>query len=667
VLRGGTSPIYGSGQPGVSVNFVQRKGSDAPEGDFRLTTGSGNLRQVDGYYAGKLADAWYFTVGGFYATSDGLRNTQFASDRGGQLSGNLTHKLEGGGELMLYGRAMNVSSAWYTDIPVMGSADGKSVSPYPGIDPRKFTYYDDETRAPTIEVSPGTTPGTKTIDMGRGRGPSLSTFGFVLDQKIAGWALNSKNSYTSGKVPTYGIVNGGTPTTIGQFIAGQVTAANADAAVVAAAGLATKGTANFTTGGAITDMTTPVIQIEPWSVEKDVRSFSDETHVSKEIVPGNTLTLGGYFSDYSSNDLWYLGNQELVSLAMRPRLVDVALDNGVKSTLNGMMSPAFTYDFAADWNGRNVAVYVADEWKATDALRVDGGLRYEDEHIDGTGRNMTTGDLDGNPLTFYDNHAAYFTNTSKPYNFGAARPSWTLGANYDLSKQYSTFVRANSGVHFPMFDDLRNGIHGSGIEKIQQFEVGFNAVTSLYTAYLSVYTNKLKNSQFQQFTVGNGASAFTATTESTGLEFETTVRPVRNVDVTFSGDFARSRYVDSGDLSGNQVQRVPKIDLRLTPSWRIPTDFGAVRLFATWTHVGQRFSDPQNLQPLPKYDTLDLGATASLANGIDLRLAVNNATNELGLTEGNPHVTGSGQDASGAYMARPLFGRTWQASVGYTF
>src|SRR4051812_39296378 len=28
VLRSGTSPIYGSGQPGVSVNFVQRKGND---------------------------------------------------------------------------------------------------------------------------------------------------------------------------------------------------------------------------------------------------------------------------------------------------------------------------------------------------------------------------------------------------------------------------------------------------------------------------------------------------------------------------------------------------------------------------------------------------------------------------------------------------------------
>jgi outer membrane receptor protein involved in Fe transport len=145
------------------------------------------------------------------------------------------------------------------------------------------------------------------------------------------------------------------------------------------------------------------------------------------------------------------------------------------------------------------------------------------------------------------------------------------------------------------------------------------------------------------------------------------VRPLRNFDLAFSGDFARGRYVDSGNLSGNQVQRVPKVDLRLTPSWRIPTDVGSFRLFGTWTHVGQRYSDPQNLQPLPAYDTLDLGASASLANGVDLRLAVNNATDTLGLTEGNPRVSGSGQGSGGAIMARPLFGRTYMVSVGYSF
>ena len=679
VLRGGTSPIYGSGQPGVSVNFVQRKGTDTPEGDIRLTAGSagtGDLRRVDGYYAGKLADKWYMTIGGFYETSYGQRDTQFASDRGGQLSGNLTHKLDDGGELQIYARSMNVSAPWYTDIPVSVSADGKSVSAYPGINPRTFTYFDSETRFATIETSPsapGGQPGTKTIDFTKGRGPTLTTLGFVLDEKIGGWALNSKTNYTSGDAPSDGLVNGGTPVTLGSYIASQVAAANGDPAVVAAAGrVATGGTASLaSTGGALTDMTQAVIQIEPWAVSKHLQSFTEEAHVSKEIVKANTLTLGVYFSDYSATDLWYLGNQELVTLESRPRLVNVALDNGVKASLNGMTSSAFNFDDKSSWTGRNVALYVADEWKPFDALRLDVGIRRENQRLDGTLENTSTGDLDGNPLTIYDNNLAYFNGSNTTYHEAATRNSWTLGANYDFSKQYSLFVRANSGVHFPMFDDVRSGTGGSpgfaDIEKISQYEVGFNAVTSLYTAYLSLYTNKLKNSQEQAFQVGAGSTSFPSSSQSTGIEFETTVRPVRNFDISFSGDFARGKYINSGPLTGNEVARMPGTEFRLTPSWRIPTDLGTFRVFGTYTRTAHRYSDAQNQQFLPGYGTLDIGATASLENGVDLRLSITNVTNTLGLTEGNPRVAGGGVGSGNVEMARPLFERAIQVSAGYSF
>ena len=43
------------------------------------------------------------------------------------------------------------------------------------------------------------------------------------------------------------------------------------------------------------------------------------------------------------------------------------------------------------------------------------------------------------------------------------------------------------------------------------------------------------------------------------------------------------------------------------------------KVYATWTHVGDRFGDHANLQTLPAYNTLDLGAVAHFANGIDVR------------------------------------------------
>ena len=667
VLRGGTSPIYGSGQPGVSVNFVQRKGTDAPEGDIRLTAGDkgiGGLRRVDGYYSGKLADKWYMTVGGFYESSNGQRNTEFPSDRGGQLSANLTHKLDGGGELELYARTMSTSAAWYTDVPVTFSADGKSVSPYLGINPRTFTYYDSETRFATVETSPnpGGQPGTTTIDFSKGRGPTLTNLGVVLDQKIGDWAFNSKTSYTSGDAPSDGLVNGGPPQTLASYIAAK-----------AAANGAASGTGTYVSSGAAADPNQMVMEVGAWEVRKKLQSFTEEAHVSKEIFKANTLTLGAYFADYSATDFWNLGNTELMTYENRPRLVDVALANGDKVSKYGLTSEAGFID-SSSWNGRNSALYIADEWKLLDALRLDVGLRREHQSLTGTKANTTTGDLDGDATTLYDNGGSYISGGSTSYAQHATKNSWTLGANYDFSKQYSAFVRANSGVHLPMFDDVRsntggcsNGVNCADVEKITQFELGFNAVTSLYTAYLSLYTNKLKNSQSQVFSVTGVSTTFPSSSQSTGLEFEATVRPVSNFDISFSGDIARAKYVDSGPLTGKKVARMPGSEFRLTPSYRIPTDLGTFRLFGTYTRIAHRYSDAPNTQFLPGYGTLDLGAAASLADGLDLRLSITNVTNTLGLTEGNPRAAGSGLNTSNVAMARPLFQRAIQASVGYSF
>jgi iron complex outermembrane recepter protein len=205
------------------------------------------------------------------------------------------------------------------------------------------------------------------------------------------------------------------------------------------------------------------------------------------------------------------------------------------------------------------------------------------------------------------------------------------------------------------------------VEKITQFELGFNAVTSLYTAYLSLYTNKLKNSQSQAFSVTGVSTSFPSSSQSTGLEFETTVRPVQNFDITLSGDIARAKYVQSGALTGKNVARMPGSEFRLTPSYRIPTDLGTFRVFGTYTRIAHRYSDAPNTQFLPGYGTLDLGASANLADGLDLRLSITNVTNALGLTEGNPRASGSGLNTSNVAMARPLFQRAIQASVGYSF
>src|SRR5450830_171962 len=96
VLRGGPSTIWSNGQPGATMNFILKEGSDTPEGTVRFTTGTGELRRVDVFYGGKISDGWYGTIGGFYRNTNGVRDAGFPSDKGGQITATLTKKLDQG-------------------------------------------------------------------------------------------------------------------------------------------------------------------------------------------------------------------------------------------------------------------------------------------------------------------------------------------------------------------------------------------------------------------------------------------------------------------------------------------------------------------------------------------------------------------------------------------
>jgi Domain of unknown function (DUF4880) len=54
-----------------------------------------------------------------------------------------------------------------------------------------------------------------------------------------------------------------------------------------------------------------------WIVQRHIQSFTDDMRFSFDLFPGNTLTVGGYLAAYSSDDRWWLGNNELVTATPR--------------------------------------------------------------------------------------------------------------------------------------------------------------------------------------------------------------------------------------------------------------------------------------------------------------------------------------------------------------
>jgi outer membrane receptor protein involved in Fe transport len=641
VLRGGPSPIFSNGQAGATVNFIQKRGEDFPESIARVSFGSGALRRVDLYNGGRLGGSdWYYSVGGFYRDSDGIRDPGFAVDEGGQLSATLTRRFDGG-EVTFYGRHTDDRNVFYTAIPLV--TDGSRVRSFPGISATDGTLIGPDFRRVTLPTGPG--GQTITRDLADGRGIDITVFGGSLDFVFGDWTLSDRFNFLSGDAPTNGLFTGGNPQTLASFIADNY---------------GTTGSGRFVTGGAAVDPEQQVLTAGWWVVDKDLSSFTNDLRFSRELFAGNTLTLGSYYAKYSSKDRWYLGNNMLLTAENQARRVDLTLDDGRIATRDGFVGTSF-YNIFGDYDGRNTAVFVADEWQINDALRLDLGLRHERQSIDGIVIDPVGVDLDGDPNTLYDNNTSIATHP-RSIDQDDNHTSWTVGLNYALNPAVSVFARVNTGFKFPAFDNLRDG--QTNTQEIDQYELGLKSGSRLYDVYLTGFYNEFTGLPFQAFL--EDGSNFTAIGDSRayGLEFEGAVRPLDRLQIALTAVWMDAEFRNFGDNTGNRVHRQPRLQARLTPSYLWITPWADLKLFATYSHVGKRYSDIANGQLLPSYETLDVGATAYIGEAWELSLRGSNVTNEIGLTEGNARVIG-GATSGSVFMGRPIEGRSIMLSLAY--
>jgi hypothetical protein len=94
-------------------------------------------------------------------------------------------------------------------------------------------------------------------------------------------------------------------------------------------------------------------------------------------------------------------------------------------------------------------------------------------------------------------------------------------------------------------------------------------------------------------------------------------------------------------VDGKKAGRIPGYQVRITPMYTFSlSDAAHLDLFTTFTAIGKRFGDLQNLQPLPAYDTVSAGFILNI-HSLAFQLTGDNLTNSHGLTEGNPRSLGS--------------------------
>ncbi len=648
-VRGGTGALFGSGQPGLTVNFVQREGGAFFEGLAKISvTDFGEVRG-DGLVSGPVGPDTSFMIGGYYAESNGIRDPEFTAERGGQVTANIRHEFERG-SVLAYARYLNDRGQWLLPIPVI-SNDGE-ISQFGDIDLGTGVLAGRDTKLTTRNDG-------STVDLADGRGAEVINLGLNFEFDVSDTiAIRNRTSFLNGSADTVGLVPAGAPSSAAAFV-GQYDLPGQPAAMV--------GSLSFADGGGMLAPSQQVIQSGVWEVRKDIESIVNDVSVSLQSG-GNTATLGFYATNYSSDDRWSLGNGLLLAAENNARRLNLVLADGRQATRDGFATGSF-FNVNAEYEGADYAIYFVDEWQITPDLRIDGGVRHQWHEVDGVLENNDFGvDTDGNPATLFNNNTAVLNGTFSTIRYRGDEFSFTGGVNYDFTPDVGVFARFSRGNSFPFFDNLRDGIEIA--PQVDSYESGVKVTTPIVRLYATLFHNEFEGLATTQIVNGTPLSQIGGA-EATGVEAEGSVGPFAGFNLDFSVTYLDATYdaffTGGGtiDNTGNQVQRQPDWQFRITPSYELEFDGATANVFATVAYIGDRFSDVENLQVLPSFTTLDAGISLRLDPEITLMVTGSNLTDEAGLTEGNPRIIGG--QGSGAILARPILGRSFRFSVSYGF
>jgi outer membrane receptor for ferric coprogen and ferric-rhodotorulic acid len=622
-LRGGPNPVFSNGQPGLTTNFILREGSADTEGLVKYTTSDYDLRRFDGYISGELAEELYYMIGGYISSSPGIRDSGFNSDEGNQFTINLTKDFDNG-SVNVFHRQTDDSGTWY--LPVALNVPGVDAE-YNQVGSlnrqRRILFANDQ----GDQAFPD--PSSKTVDLGDGRGWDGSITGGSVTFEIADdWELTDRFGYTAGDADTLGLVpNGG---------AVLISALLADPTVDTGA-VVTGPITGRVSGRSIAD-TEYIQQFGAWEVRKDIESFTNDISVAWQQDWGN-VTAGFYTANASTDEFWSLGNHKYEVVQVGGEVV-TGIECNDDPTVD---SCGWNYDINASGDATTTALYAATTFDINERLTIDVGVRSENHEVEYT---VDEG-LDGL--------------ATLALSFDETEFSWTAAANYLFTDTMSAFARINSGSKMPYFDDFRDNrdAFNSGnklIQEVDQVEFGFKWVTD----YVSLYATGFFTEVDPTFFVAQaGAGAVIQTQEASGVELDAIWETDIGFTVSLNATMQDSE-IKSGPNDGNETQRQPGWQLRITPSYEFETGNFVGSVYGTLSAVDDRWGEPENVNKLDGYEKVDLGVIVRINEAFSVQLSADNITDEDALTESDPRTIS-------APNGRYIMPRTFKFSVGYEF
>ncbi len=677
VVRGGPSPVFADNAIAI-FNNVSRRAGDYDEGAIRLTVGDIGLSRVDGYWSGAIGDKTGLAVGGFMRTSDGYRDNGYTADEGGQFRFNLTRELDDGGTFNVYGRYMNDKNAFYLPIPIDNTETGESLSHL--MDPQTGTMNSEYLQAVKLVTSDG--DGGKYVDdrdLSDGRHIELKALGFEYEKQLnETWFLSNKFRYSDVNVTFDALYSSGAPSDATDFAASYLDAAQA----AWGADVASIDYEYAVMGGTFDPATTDdlILQGTYRAVDNELFTIVNDLRLTGQLGD-HEVTVGTLLSRYGENAQRRYVNY-LFEMKSRPQPINMIARDSTGSELgsvtkNGVLRQgSFAQGFKETAN--HIAIYASDNWQVTEKLRLEGGLRYQKTDFEGGRWGQETVDL-GDPSTLADDAVMGITGVFSPTgNVSSNTLSWTTGANYTIQENLGVYARASRSFSI---GELYSQSGGNTDETtVTQYEFGVKYDSELLKVFATAFhiefdpmTENLETTNAAGDTV---TEKFTGLATAPGLEILAVLNPTDWFSLTANMAFAKpeltsltSQAASSTAVApdGNLLRRQPENYGYISPEVYFEVGEADATAYLRYNFVGKRYVDFNNSTELPAYQTLSAGLSIDFDEW-QVQLAVDNLTDEFGLTEGNPRNDSiSGQGTPEANYGRPIFGRNFRLTATYNF
>ncbi|MDV6330700.1 TonB-dependent receptor [Asticcacaulis sp. 201] len=677
VVRGGPSAVFYSNAPAGAVNFIPRKVGAEASGLVKATVGQDGLFRTDFWYGAPIGD-WKASIGGFYRNETGVRDPGFTGNKGGQLRATLSRDFDRG-SLSFDVKRLDDTVVFYTGIPMRTYANG-DIKAVPGFDGNYGTLTGPETSMADMKMGDGSTYHyDNTVGTQVKRTQLTGHFDFEVAE---GWKLKSTLRYNDTTTQR----NGMYPNTLlsaAKFL-DQNKALIATVPGATALQLRYNSTPTQTYDTLMQNGNGLVTVAGLRGITMPVKEVMSDNQISHRFDLGSQthdVTFGAYFAHIDESFSRY-SSSYVTDVQDNARLLNlVAVDgsgNLIKAlTENGVWRYGYEWENASG-EQTTYAAYLADEWQITPDLRVDGGLRWETMTARGRVEQKKTVNLG----TLTTSQILMGNGTFATYDQTFDHTTWTLGANYQFDTRSGLFARYTSAARMPSLGNYVTSATAKPIIQTMDLgEAGYKFRSRTIDLYATLFWTQYHNVAFSnyKFDVITGVStseAAFANTETLGLELEAAWRPLAWFDVTATAtledpQYKGLTYTDSSnhlqDYDGNQLIRVPKTSLRVVPGFNLLDDH--LRLQAAVEYEGERFVDTANSVKLPDYTAINLSARYKVTDDMSLYAYIDNATNSLGLTEGNPRAgeLASADAGANTFIARPLLGRNYRLALMYKF